>query len=203
MKFDINNPKHISEKWDTYIHKVVKVNSLLMKAYKIIEQRKIPIKNAFDIGCGPGNESSFLVKKGISVIAFDYNKKCAERIYELYPKLKSNKLFTFISTRIKNIEWKSVDLVVSIKVLPFLEKEIFYSTLEKIKHNLNPFGIVVLNFFGTEDEWQKNSLVSKNEIAVIFKQFEILYFEESIHIAKTVSGENKKNHLIELIARKK
>ncbi|MFT4644631.1 MAG: cyclopropane fatty-acyl-phospholipid synthase-like methyltransferase [Planctomycetota bacterium] len=91
-----------------------------------------------------------------------------------------------------NNEKNSVDLIVSIKVLPFLEKDIFYTTIEKIKSNLNDHGVIVLNFFGEEDDWQDLTLVSKNEIAGLFKEFEIYYlkkqFQKELPLLKTVNN---------------
>lgn len=202
-KFDDLNDEHISKDWKVYLDTVHKVNPLLKKAFDIIEKEQFVIKTAFDIGCGPGNESNYLINKGCSVSAFDYNKECIIKIKELFPDIITNTKFKFILSRIENIKWEKVDLIVSVKVLPFLEKQLFYSAIENIKKSINKSGIIVLSLFGENDDWKKCSLVSKKEIETIFKDFEFLHFKEKQDTVKTVSGFDKKGHLFELVLKLK
>lgn len=203
MEFDKNNQAHISKKWRQYIDTVKRVNPFLEKAFEIVEKENIEIKTAYDIGCGPGNESNYIIEKGIQLNAFDYNKECLDLIEERFPNLKTSTKFKFVHTKIENIDWQPVDLIVSIKVLSFLKKDDFFKTLEKLKNAVNNKGVVVLNFFGEEDDWQELSLVTKDKIEEIFKEFNFLHFEETVSKQSIVSGGFKKGHIIELIAQKK
>ena len=200
--YDDYNQEHINKRWQQYIDTVVKVHPLMLKAFEIAENENISLKNAIDIGCGPGNETNFLVEQNIQTLALDYNDECLNKIKDSFPNLIKNKLFSFQGIRIENFVWKSADLMISLKVLPFLTKEIYEITLEKIKINLNSGGLFVASVFGKNDDWQHLSLTSSESIKKIFKNFEELYFCEKEGSLKVVSGEVKKTHLIDFIYRK-
>lgn len=204
MEEDYNdhNEKHVIKRWKQYINTIDNVNPLVLKALSLVEEKKISVHKVLDFGCGSGFDSNLFVSKGFDVLAIDYNPDCQNRINELFPILSSNPNFKFETHRAENFTWQNFDLISSIKVLPFLEEEIFYNTLENIRNNLPKGGIFVGNFFGPEDDWQDKTLVSGETIKDIFKDFEFLYFKDEVLNTTTVAGEKKKAHLIEIIVQK-
>lgn len=67
-------------------------------------------------------------------------------------------------------------------------------------------GYFVGNFFGLNDSWafvkKKMVFLSKNQIIKIFKDFEIVDFQENEKDAKTGLGKIKHWHTFEIIAKK-
>lgn len=199
-EYDDFNEQHITKRWQQYLETVKKVHPLLITAFELIASNTI--KTAIDIGCGPGNETNFLVSQNINTLAIDYNKQCLQKINSNFPLLKEEALFSFQATRIENFKWQNADLMLCLKVLPFLSKAVYLETLQNIKKHLKPKGIVVASVFGKEDDWQDLHLISAAEIKYIFKDYKALYFKESKGKLKAVSGNTKKAHLIDFVFQK-
>ena len=68
-------------------------------------------------------------------------------------------------------------------------------------------GYFVGNFFGKRDSWatvkEKMVFLSKDETLKLFKQFEIIKFEEIERNGKTGLGKMKHWHTFEIIVKKK
>ena len=146
-----NTPEHISKTWSLYLATIKRVYPFLKTAYKLVKIDGADIKTAYDIGCGSGYEANYLVEKGIKLTAVDYNIDCLEIINSTFPKLQNNPNFNFIHSKIETLELKPVDLIVSLKLLPFLSEEELLKTLNKFKRALNKNGYLMITFFGEND----------------------------------------------------
>ena len=93
-----------------------------------------------------------MIKAGWKVIAIDINDT-SNIIKENLTKDEIKRL-TFICDDVENIEFEKCDLVISFNALSFIDKECIKYIIKKIKKSLNINGIVILNFFGKEDDFK-------------------------------------------------
>src|SRR6185295_8696355 len=98
------------------------------------------------------------------------------------------------------------DMVNAQYALPFAE-DYFYPVWREIIKSIKPEGVFVGNFFGIKDGWNtpdsKIKFITKPEFDRMFRDFNIVYFEEVKKEDKTISGFLKFWHLYEVIAVKK
>lgn len=77
---------------------------------------------------------------------------------------------------------------------------------QEICNSINSNGFFVGNFFGLKDEWNtvadKRTFLSKEDVIELFKDFDILEFEEIEKDRPTALCKMKHWHTFEVIARK-
>ena len=78
---------------------------------------------------------------------------------------------------------------------------------KEISNSINSNGFFVGNFFGLKDEWNihenKGTFLSKEDVTELFKDFDILEFDEIEKDRSTALGKIKHWHTFEVIARKR
>lgn len=87
----------------------------------------------------------------------------------------------------------------------FCNPQNFKNVCEKICNSIIVDGVFVGNFLGKEDEWNKNefrTFVDERDLKKIFKNFEMLYFNEKKFNKQTAKGKMKLWHVYEVIAKK-
>lgn len=91
--------------------------------------------------------------------------------------------------------------------MPFCNKNLFNEFWNKITDSILPNGYFVGTFFGVNDEWKNTKadmvFLEKSQVLDLFKEFEIIEFEEIEKEAKTGLGEMKHWHIFSVIAKKK
>lgn len=188
MSNDILSVTHVAmTDWKSYIDKTTgaQPRSILVKAAKLAAGR-----NALDIGAGAMNETKWLEQNGYKVVSID-------------PHVESATFSIPIEQYVFPIE--NYDLVSALYVLPFIPKEDTSQVVINIHKSLTHNGIFVGQFFGLNDDWEKEcSLYTKDEIKAMFKEkFNFLLFEEREFDRPSVSGVMKHWHVFDIIARKK
>lgn len=161
--------------------------------------------NAIELGCGAGNDTVYLIKNNWNVLAID-REDVEERISKRLTKRELKK-FKFSQQNFETIELEKTYLIVANFSLPFCKKEKFENLWNKIKSNIYPNGYFVGNFFGINDEWNKNKsgiiFHKKKEIIKLFSDFDIVKFKEIEKDMLTGMGKNKHWHIFDVIAKKK
>lgn len=152
-----------------------------------------------------------MIKAGWKVIAIDINDT-SNIIKESLTEDEIER-FTFICDSVENIEFEKCDLVISFNALSFIDKESIKSVIEKIKKSLNLNGIIILNFFGKEDDFKnrqsgdniKNTvyLYDELEIRELLKDFEIIKFDERKKDEISGDGVMKHWHIYTVLAQNK
>lgn len=170
---------------------------------KFMELNIIP-SNALDLGCGAGRDTVFLLKNNWKVLSIDKeNTKNYITTQLTHNELKN---FDFKQMDFQNLNLKNFNLVVANFSLPFCEKANFNELWTKICFSLNNNGYFVGNFFGENDSWKlvKTNMTfhSKKDVIDLFKDFEIIKFEEIEQDAKTASGNLKHWHIYDIVAKK-
>lgn len=158
-----------------------------------------------DFGCGAGMEAVDLLQRGFVVHAVDRESKAIEI-------LENNTVSSLANLNIHHCsfedlhDWPQVDFFFAFHSLPFCKQEFFKNTLEKSFQSVKAEGLYVGSFFGLEDEWvadQRVVGISADDLKKSLIEFDLLHFEETKEIGKTVMNGPKMWHVIEVIGRKK
>lgn len=176
-----------------------------------IETNKFIQNNStiLDLGCGAGNDSIYFACNKHKVIAVDIVTKILEKNLNDIPT-NISKNIQIVEENIINMNFPKTNVIYSSLTLPFLGKENFNTLFLKIKNSLPSKGIISIDLFGQDDEWntKNSSLVFHNleEIKNIFQNFEILKINELQKLG-TCMGENGKPipkfwHRYHIIAKK-
>ncbi len=134
---------------------------------------------AIELGCGAGNETTFLLEQCWNVLAIDINEECKNQIVEkLDDKLLKN--FSFEKQRFEELklEKDSCDLLVAFDSLHFCNKKYFKEFFKEISGAIKQNGYFVGNLLGVNDSWYKTKreympFFTIEEIINLFSEFQI------------------------------
>jgi SAM-dependent methyltransferase len=178
---------------------------IVLKTLDLFNQYK---GNVIDVGCGAGNDSIFLYENDWNVLAIDKNASGLNSLQEKYPQIKiSNMLFEDIT------ELPQTDLIIANYSIPFCNPSYFSKFIDILKNSIVKNGRFAGNFFGLNDSWRfgvnenwgkssEMTFYSAEMVKSLFDDFQIEYFNETEFDGKTVSGNDKHWHIIEIIAKK-
>ena len=177
-----------------------KPSVLIRKFFINIYDKNLKGNIAIDLGCGAGNDTEFLLKKGFKVIAVDKENQVRD-ILENKNLDKEN--LKIIIDDFSKAELPNTDLVLANFSLFFINNN-FEESIKKILKKINMDGFFVGNFLGREDEWSKTkTTIDKEELLKFFNEFKIEYFSEEKYYKETAAGKNKFWHVYSVIAQKK
>lgn len=160
---------------------------------------------AIDLGCGNGVDTFAMLEKGFNVLAID---KDPNSFLHLQKGLNSNLMerLNFQNSSFENLgELPSADLINASFSLPFCHPHQFEKLWSNIISSTNPEGFFCGHFFGPEDSWSSNNDMTFHNlktVKMLFKGFELLYFEETAKNGKTLSGKEKFWHVFHVVAKK-
>ena len=164
---------------------------------------------AYDLGCGAGNLSFYLLQKGWKVIAVD---KEVEIIKSKKEKLKDTlkEKLEIVQECFENLEMKKCDFILAINSLPWCDKEKFNDVWNKINKSLKVGGRIAITFFGPNDDFAKSNsnmtILNKNEILNLLENFQIegktANIIEKEYDGKLASNKSHHWHVFILMARK-
>lgn len=171
---------------------------------KFIELNIQPSR-AVELGCGAGRDTVCLIKNGWSVLAIDRENvefRIASKLSE-----EELKMFEFSKQKFEHVELEKNNLVVANFSLPFCNKNNFEELWNKINNSILRGGYFVGNFFGVNDEWRETrnemTFLTKEQVMVLFEDFDIIEFKEVEKDNCTGLGEMKHWHVFNVIAKKK
>jgi tellurite methyltransferase len=171
---------------------------LLIKAAALVERRE----HALDAGAGALNATKYLLSAGFAhVTALDASPHAQKIAEELPPER-----VTFVLSRFEDFVFpeNSYDLVNAEFTLPFINRGHFAPVFTKLLNSVRDGGIFTGQLFGTNDSWNvENSGMSfhtRAEVEALFRDFELLQFEEEDHPGTTKLGEPKHWHIFHIIA---
>lgn len=192
-----------AEKWNEY-HSVTENTPPRKNIINFIKTYKIA-GNAIDLGCGSGHDTIYLIHNNWNVLAIDGTD--VENLIRNKLSNDEQEKFSFQMQKFEKLSLKTCNLVVSNNALPFCNKNHFYKMWKEICNNILKDGFFVGNFFGLNDEWNtpedNRTFLSKAEAIDLFKDFEIIKFNEIEKDRPTALGKMKHWHTYEVVARKK
>ena len=158
------------------------------------------VSNAIDLGCGSGNETIYMIKHGIKVLAIDRQLNenfILDRLSE-----EEKNLISFKETKFEDVELPKTELLTAFFSIPFCNPDSFDKLWDKIYNSLEDDGYFVGELFGDRDAWNEVDSIntfSINEVKEYLKKYKIIKLEEVEYVRES---DNKKWHFYDIIAQK-
>ena len=162
---------------------------------------KYKVDNAIDLGCGSGNETVYMIKNGIKVLAIDRQLNQDFILNRLSDNEK--KMISFKESSFEDVELPRTNLLTAFFSIPFCNPNNFDELWNKIYNSIEDDGYFVGQLFGDRDAW--NVLDSINTFPIdkvkdYLKKYSIIKLEEVEYVRES---DNKKWHFYDIIAQKK
>lgn len=190
----------IETNWSKYyeLTKEYPPTKLLLEALPYVIHKD----KAIDIGGGALRNTRHLLQQGFDVTVIDKEPTPEESI----KMLASHKLHPIVST-FANFKFpeSEYDIVCAMFSLPFNPPDTFTEVFHRIKASLVRDGIFCGQFFGTRDEWSKNTQMTfhtKEQIESLLEGMNILSLTEDEKDGKIADGTPKHWHIFHCIAQK-
>ncbi len=166
---------------------------LVAKALTIIKP-KTGLKQAIDFGIGRGDETSYLLREGYTVIAIDNFEEFLTEVRLREDTQPFLDRLTTVHTSFEDLDWSTipqVDLFVASFSLCFVQPDQFHRIWKQIVSHIKPGGYFVGHLY---THLQKNTQVdgyyvtehsesipffTEQEIKALFNEFTIEYFEDA------------------------
>ena len=162
---------------------------------------KYKVDSAIDLGCGIGNETVYMVKNGIKVLAIDRQLNQDFILNRLSDSEKQ--LISFKESSFEDVELPKTKLLTAFFSIPFCNPNNFDELWTKIYNSIEDNGYFVGQLFGDRDAW--NVVESINTFSIdkekeYLKNYNIIKLEEIEYVRES---DNKKWHFYDIRAQKK
>ena len=178
---------------ETYGDNVCKLLIEFLDNYKI--------DNAIDLGCGSGNETVYMIKNGIKVLAIDRQLNQDFILNRLSDNEK--KMISFKESSFEDVELPKTKLLTAFFSIPFCNPNNFDELWTKIYNSIEDNGYFVGQLFGDSDAWnvvKSINTFSIDKVKEYLKNYNIIKLEEIEYVRES---DNKKWHFYDIIAQKK
>lgn len=178
---------------ETYGDNVCKLLIEFLDNYKI--------DNAIDLGCGSGNETVYMIKNGIKVLAIDRQLNQDFILNRLSDNEK--KMISFKESSFEDVELPKTKLLTAFFSIPFCNPNNFDELWTKIYNSIEDNGYFVGQLFGDRDAWnvvESINTFSIDKVKEYLKNYNIIKLEEIEYVRES---DNKKCHFYDIIAQKK
>lgn len=139
-----------------------------------------------DLGAGNGNDSIFLLNKGYSVYAVDFQDESITRIRsKIREDTKQN--IKLIKSSFQNIEWQTLpkfDVIIAINSISFINEDDFNHLWSKIINQLKPNGVLITRLFGSNLSWpnmENMTLLDKSQVTKLTNGLEVIQNNEEFY----------------------
>ena len=162
---------------------------------------KYKVDSAIDLGCGSGNETVYMVKNGIKVLAIDRQLNQDFILNRLSDSEKQ--LISFKESSFEDVELPKTKLLTAFFSIPFCNPNNFDELWTKIYNSIEDNGYFVGQLFGDSDAWnvvKSINTFSIDKVKEYLKNYNIIKLEEIEYVRES---DNKKWHFYDIIAQKK
>ena len=162
---------------------------------------KYKVDSAIDLGCGSGNETVYMVKNGIKVLAIDRQLNQDFILNRLSDSEKQ--LISFKESSFEDVELPKTKLLTAFFSIPFCNPNNFNELWTKIYNSIEDNGYFVGQLFGDRDAWnvvESINTFSIDKVKEYLKNYNIIKLEEIEYVRE---NDNKKWHFYDIIAQKK
>lgn len=159
------------------------------------------IDNAIDLGCGSGNETVYMIKNGIKVLAIDRQLNQDFILNRLSDSEKQ--LISFKKSSFEDVELPKTKLLTAFFSIPFCNPNNFDELWTKIYNSIEDNGYFVGQLFGDRDAWnvvESINTFSIDKVNEYLKNYNIIKLEEIEYVRES---DNKKWHFYDIMAQKK
>ena len=159
------------------------------------------VSDAIDLGCGSGNETVYMIKRGIKVLAIDRQLNQDLILNRLSEEEKN--LISFKQSSFENIELPKTQILTAFFSIPFCNPSNFDKLWNKIYNAIENNGYFVGQLFGDRDAWNVVDSINTFSIKRVkeyLKNYKIIKLEEIEYVRKI---DNKKWHYYNIIVQKK
>ncbi|MHA2097703.1 MAG: methyltransferase domain-containing protein [Candidatus Kariarchaeaceae archaeon] len=183
-------------------------DTLLYAIAQFDKEGALSNKFAIDLGCGIGNDSLELMKRGWTVLAIDKQPIALERLSKRvsnHSKVQESKLQKQVSS-FENLQIPSTRLLNSSYAIPFCHPNEFQKLWKTITTSIQSGGRFAGHLFGKNDQWadtQPMTFLDRNDIDQLFTDFNIEIMEEKDEPGNVANGDSKHWHLFSIVAKKK
>ena len=162
---------------------------------------KYKIDNAIDLGCGSGNETVYMIKNGIKVLAIDRQLNQDFILNRLSDNEK--KMISFKESSFEDVELPKTQLLTAFFSIPFCNPNNFDELWNEIYNSIEDDGYFVGQLFGDRDAWNVVDSINTfpiDKVKDYLKKYRIIKLEEVEYVRES---DNKKWHFYDIIAQKK
>ncbi|WP_448598461.1 class I SAM-dependent methyltransferase [Thermoleptolyngbya sp.] len=178
----------------------------LMKALAFCDADARPLPRfAVDLGCGDGQDTAELLRRGWRVLAIDCKPEAIARLRQ-----RSDLDRTHLETRVQHFENLTlppdVSLINASFCLPFCPPQHFAQLWEEIVVALSPSGRFCGQLLGDQDTWATSADLTchnRSQVNQLLTPFEVEWLEEENHPSNPALGEEKHWHMFHIVARKR
>ena len=159
------------------------------------------VDNAIDLGCGSGNETVYMIKNGIKVLAIDRQLNQDFILNRLSDNEK--KMISFKESSFEDVELPKTKLLTAFFSIPFCNPNNFDELWTKIYNSIEDNGYFVGQLFGDRDAWnvvESINTFSIDKVKEYLKNYNIIKLEEIEYVRES---DNKKWHFYDIMAQKK
>ena len=180
-----------------------KTRSIVIKFSKLIPK----YGDVLDLGCGSGNNSLFLAKRGFKVIAIDMSsKKLLELKNEAKKKSLLNKI-NIINANLNDFKFHKIySAIISTNTLHFLQKNKVLEIIKNMKNFTIKNGLNIVSVFTKNGQLKSDKIhfFENEELKKLYNDWEILFYEEKLKptIEKDFFGNPKKHEVASIVAKK-
>lgn len=174
---------------ETYGDNVCKLLIEFLDNYKI--------DNAIDLGCGSGNETVYMIKNGIKVLAIDRQLNQDFILNRLSDNEK--KMISFKESSFEDVELPKTKLLTAFFSIPFCNPNNFDELWTKIYNSIEDNGYFVGQLFGDRDAWnvvESINTFSIDKVKEYLKNYNIIKLEEIEYVRES---DNKKWHFYDIL----
>lgn len=194
--------------WVTYLNQTKDAKmpqKTLILALNLYKQKNTESGYAVDLGAGTGKDTLYLLSKGWYVLAIDFSVKAGNI---LHARAKQN---NFIKLQAQVADFtqmqlpQNLDMVNATYSLPFIQPQQFLQVWQTVNEHIHPGGFFAGNFFGPTDDFAKDNsmtLLNKQQILCLFKDYKIHYLNERKLYAEQVKGKQKYWDIWDVVAEK-
>lgn len=185
--------------------RITNPHEIFLEAVKFLPKGQLAI---VDIGAGYLNETRYLLQKGYAVTAIDKNP-LPEELKDL---VTPNLLYTQCDFNTYNFEPSSIDFLIALHSLFFVDPKNFDSFFIKLLESLKPNGVIVGDILGLHDSWltaakRPMTFITQDKIIELIKMttvsYDIISLQDKEWNGAQYDGTLKHWHTIEFIIKRK
>ncbi|UXL37057.1 class I SAM-dependent methyltransferase [Pseudomonas fragi] len=178
--------------WDAFYDEAERRGpSLLLARAMNLAGNKAAVRQAVDLGCGAGMEAQQLMLSGWDVLAVDNEPEAITRTIANCSGPYLGTLTTCLSDFECLLALPRSNLIHAGLALPFCRPKSFKQLWDQVLHALEPGGVFVGHFFGTQHGWSKLphlTFHSEQDIRRMCKGLEVTHLRETQIMTQTPNG---------------